>query len=129
MDKRSYNIFFHLHTVTGIVISVLLYVIFFAGSFSFFRNEIIAWERNESPAAHADQAVNFDVILDTLNARHNLSGRDISFHRHAEETRFAVSMSASKDTLLGKESSFFYLDPETYKTYDYEKSYTLGEFL
>ncbi|RYG94835.1 PepSY domain-containing protein, partial [archaeon] len=35
--------YFHTHTVSGIVISVVLFVIFFAGSFSFFRDEIINW--------------------------------------------------------------------------------------
>ena len=35
MGNRIYNILFHTHTVSGIVISVALYVIFFTGSFSF----------------------------------------------------------------------------------------------
>jgi uncharacterized iron-regulated membrane protein len=129
MSKRSYNVFFHLHTVTGIVISVLLYVIFFAGSFSFFLNEIIAWERNAS-AGHSEKfGLNVDATLDTLATRYNLASRDIHFHKHAEEKRFSVSLSAPKDTLLGKEPAYFYLDPETYKDYTYEQSYSLGEFL
>ncbi|WCC44944.1 hypothetical protein PJW08_01285 [Tenacibaculum finnmarkense] len=41
MSKRNYNVFFNTHTVSGIVISVALYVIFFAGAFSFFKEEII----------------------------------------------------------------------------------------
>lgn len=48
MSKRTYNILFHLHTVSGIVISVALYVIFFTGSFSFFRDEIVNWERGHT---------------------------------------------------------------------------------
>nr|BFF40080.1 hypothetical protein BACY1_18850 [Tenacibaculum mesophilum] len=47
MAKRVYNIMFHTHTISGIVISAALYVIFFTGSISFLRDEIIAWERNE----------------------------------------------------------------------------------
>lgn len=37
MDPRKYNIYFHTHTISGIFIAALLYVIFFAGSFSFSR--------------------------------------------------------------------------------------------
>jgi uncharacterized iron-regulated membrane protein len=129
MNKRSYNIFFHLHTVTGIVISVLLYVIFFAGSFSFFLNEIIAWERNDSVGHSEKFGLNVDATLDTLATRYNLSGRNINFHKHAEEKRFSVSLSAPRDTLLGKEGAYFSLDPKTYKHYPYEQSYSLGEFL
>lgn len=129
MDKRSYNIFFHLHTVTGIVISVLLYVIFFAGSFSFFRDEIIAWERNESVGSDQGFNMDIDAALDTLDDRYKLSGRNIFFHKHVAEKRFAVSLSDSKDTLVAQEGVFFYMSPDTYMTYEYEKSYTLGEFL
>lgn len=129
MNKRPYNIFFHLHTVTGIVISVLLYVIFFAGSFSFFRNDIIAWERNEPVSDHQQFAFDVDRALDTLETRYNLFGRNIFFHKHAPEKRVAVSLSAPKDSLLGKDDAFSYMHPETFKAYEYEKSYTLGEFL
>lgn len=129
MDKRSYNIFFHLHTVTGIVISVLLYVIFFAGSFSFFRDDIIAWERNEPVEIQSGFNLDLNTVLDTLDQRHGLTGRDISFHKHPDEKRYTVNISASKDTLKAKDDLFFYFDPENYKEHDYEKSYTLGEFL
>lgn len=128
MDKRSYNIFFHLHTVTGIVISVLLYVIFFAGSFSFFRSDIIAWERAE-PAAGGDFSLDVDTALDSLGNTYHLAGRDIAFYKPDGEKRVSVSLSASKDTLLGKEATYFYLDTDNYRTYNYEDSYTLGEFL
>ena len=47
MGKRVYNIVFHTHTISGIIISAALYVIFFTGSLSFLRDEINAWERNE----------------------------------------------------------------------------------
>lgn len=44
LNNRAYNILFHTHTVSGIVISFALYVIFMAGAFSLFRNEIHQWE-------------------------------------------------------------------------------------
>ncbi|MGC3945505.1 MAG: PepSY-associated TM helix domain-containing protein [Chryseolinea sp.] len=128
MDKRPYNILFHLHTVTGIVISVLLYVIFFAGSFSFFRSEIIAWERAEPAGAHGFH-LDVDAAIDSLSKRHHLYGRDIAFYKPEGEKRVSVSLSASKDTLAGKDDTYFYLDTDTYQTYTYENSYSFGEFL
>ncbi len=47
LGNRAYNIFFHTHTVSGIVISTALYIIFFAGAFTLFRAEVHSWE---SPA-------------------------------------------------------------------------------
>jgi uncharacterized iron-regulated membrane protein len=45
MNLRRYNIYFNTHTISGIIICAILYVIFFAGSFSFFKNEINAWQK------------------------------------------------------------------------------------
>lgn len=42
--NRAYNIFFHLHTVSGIVLAVALFVIFFAGAFTLFKSEFYLWE-------------------------------------------------------------------------------------
>lgn len=44
LGNRAYNIMFHTHTVSGIVISVALYIIFFAGAFTLFREEFYQWE-------------------------------------------------------------------------------------
>lgn len=132
MNKRNHNIFFHLHTVSGIVISVVLYVIFFAGSFSFFRDEIINWERNESITNKDEITLNFDSAIDSLKSDHNLFGRDFTINKPFNERRVNVSLQGSKDSLAtdeNKTSKFFYLDPITLKTYNYIESYTLGEFL
>jgi len=129
MENRQYNIFFHLHTISGIVISVLLYVIFFAGSFSFFRDEIVNWERNEPVFLKKRIDVNIDIALDSIQKKYNLYGRDISFSRGYDERRVAVNISESKDTLITEAGDFFYLDTKTYASYSYESSYTLGEFL
>lgn len=129
MDKRPYNIFFDLHTVSGIVLSVLCYVIFFAGSFAFFRDEIINWERNEIPTAKKALTVDFDYTIDSLAKKNNLYGRDIVIWKGYEEKRVMMDVSASKDSTVKGEVGFFYLNPETQKKYQYETSYTLGEFL
>ena len=61
MKNRTYNILFHTHTISGIIISALLYIIFFAGSFSFFRDEIVNWERNDVVKVTDD--LNFNINL------------------------------------------------------------------
>jgi len=43
LQPRLYNILFHTHTVSGIVISFALFVIFYAGAFSLFRDELYRW--------------------------------------------------------------------------------------
>lgn len=132
MNKRNYNVFFHLHTVSGIVISVVLYIIFFAGSFAFFKDDITNWQRNESVKAEKEIQLDFDSAIDSLKANFNLYGRDITIKQPTDERRVNIRLTASKDSLAtdeGKQSQFLYLDTETYKTYDYVSSYSLGEFL
>ncbi|WP_186755037.1 PepSY-associated TM helix domain-containing protein [Echinicola salinicaeni] len=133
MSNRVYNILFHTHTISGIIISAALYVIFFAGSFSFFRDEIVGWERNE-PVSEASrlQAVDLDIMLDTLAAQKELYGRDISFTKYFNERRINVNLSASKDTTASEEAkkrSFFYMDTDNFSTYTYASNYSIGEFL
>lgn len=122
---------FHTHTVSGIVICVALYVIFFAGSFAFFRDEITNWERNEANAPRQGMELNIDAALDSLSAKYNLYGRDITIQKHYDERRVSVTLTNTKDTTLtdAKPGAFFYLDPETSKTTTYPESYGLGEFI
>ncbi|MDO5970891.1 PepSY-associated TM helix domain-containing protein [Flavivirga aquimarina] len=132
MKNRTYNILFHTHTVSGIVISVVLYVIFFAGSFSFFRDEIVNWERNESIEITDDIQLDFDKTIDSLDAQYNLYGRDFKIRKSYIEQRVSISIEASKDTLATdaeKASKFFYLNTKNYTQASYTASYSLGEFL
>ncbi|MGS2741184.1 PepSY-associated TM helix domain-containing protein [Sinomicrobium sp. M5D2P17] len=132
MNNRIYNVLFNTHTISGIIISAALYVIFFAGSFSFFRDEIISWERNEPVQERGLTEVNFDLLLDTINSREAAYGRDITFNQYYQERRVAVSLTPSKDSLAPKEAAvgaFFYMDKENFKNYSYSSSYSIGEFL
>ncbi len=65
--NRPYNIFFHLHTVSGIVLAVGLFVIFFAGAFTLFKSEFYLWE---SPQARTSEIRDFHVsrVLDALKS-------------------------------------------------------------
>ncbi|MBE8725089.1 PepSY-associated TM helix domain-containing protein [Flavobacterium hungaricum] len=132
MNNRHYNIYFHTHTVSGIVISVVLFVIFFAGSFSFFRDEIINWERSESTAITKEIQLDYNSALKDLDKKHILHGRNITISKPSIEERVAIYMEGTKDTLAPakqKEGSFFYLDTKNFKSYTYEESYSLGELL
>ncbi|SHF97584.1 PepSY-associated TM helix domain-containing protein [Flavobacterium defluvii] len=132
MNNRHYNIYFHTHTVSGIVISVVLFVIFFAGSFSFFRDEIINWERNESTVISKEIQLDYNTALKNIDKEYILHGRNITISKPSVENRVAVYMEGTKDTLASakqKEGSFFYLDNKKFKSYTYEESYSLGEFL
>lgn len=55
LGTRAYNILFHTHTVSGIVISVVLFIIFFAGAVSLYKQEFYQWE---------DPAARISVIKD-----------------------------------------------------------------
>ncbi|NGF57017.1 PepSY domain-containing protein [Parapedobacter sp. SGR-10] len=57
LGNRSYNILFHTHTVSGIVISAVLFIIFFAGAISLYKQEIYQWE---DPAARIPVVHNID---------------------------------------------------------------------
>lgn len=132
MNNRNYNIFFHTHTVSGIVISVVLYIIFFAGSFAFFRDDIASWERGESAAISNEIQLNFDQALNVLDTAYDLQGRKITISQPHNEKKVAVSLEATKDSLASKkakEGQFVYLDNSTYKTSTYDEAYNLGEFI
>ncbi|RIV72115.1 PepSY-associated TM helix domain-containing protein [Flagellimonas aequoris] len=132
MGNRIYNILFHTHTVSGIVISVALYVIFFTGSFSFFRDEIANWQRGHEVSQEDAIPGSVDQYLKDLSENYNLRGRDVELRHYFNERNISVSLSASKDSLAtekDKVGAFFYMDTEDKTTSDYRGSYHLGEFL
>ena len=105
MDNRKYNIYFHTHTVSGIIICVLLYVIFFAGSFAFFKDDITAWQKNSSYVTNRKAAPrDFNAVLDSLGRHHNLKGRDLEFFLNKNGASAYVSMLGSNDSLVKKEA-------------------------
>jgi uncharacterized iron-regulated membrane protein len=130
MNLRNYNIYFNTHTVSGIIITAVLFVIFFAGSFSFFKNEIAAWQTNNPNNIADKRSLNYNRIVDTVEKKYNLYGREVSLYVNPHSSKINVYVSGSKDTVNNKEKGgFFYLDPQTFATANYEASYDLGEFL
>jgi len=62
LGNRAYNIMFHTHTVSGIVISFALYVIFFAGAFTLFKDEFYQWENPEARIPLV-KVIDYDAVL------------------------------------------------------------------
>jgi len=148
MDNRKYNIYFNTHTISGIIISAILFVIFFAGSYTLFKREISAWQNNVSYHENQDTKLKYNKLLDSLDQKYNLKGRDVSFYMQEHTFSAFVNVSPSKDTTLtpkkkpeaatkGKRRGRGG-DPDSpsfgYNFYkgdskSYEQTYDLGEFL
>jgi len=147
MDQRKYNIYFHTHTISGIVIAALLYVIFFAGSFSFFKDDIAAWQKGKS-LSNVEAPADFNYILDSMGTKYNLQGRNFDFYLLRQGHGTYVNMSVSQDTTISKpkpktekakgrkrrgeknEDSAYFLHSFVDKTQSsYEEGYNMGEFL
>ncbi|PKV49241.1 putative iron-regulated membrane protein [Aquimarina sp. MAR_2010_214] len=132
MSKRSYNVFFNTHTVSGIVISVALYVIFFAGAFALFKEEIAIWEEGELIGHTERDDIDYDKIFETLDDRYELTGRDLQLNFGEKSDHIFVFMGASKDSLAsekGKKANYFSVDINSVETKTYSERYSLGEFL
>ncbi len=149
MDNRRYNIYFHTHTISGIIICLLLYVIFFAGSFSFFKDDLSAWQKNRSFIEHRGiTAKDFNYVLDSLGKHHELKGRDFEFGMQHHGFGAYITMTASHDSTVktkknpaeaaarkgrrgrgGEDGLFLTYDFIDKKEADYKASYDMGEFL
>src|SRR5690606_41815849 len=95
MGNRIYNIVFNTHTVSGIVISVALYIIFFTGSFSFFRDEITNWQRGHSVSLADDLPGSIDRYLEQLSQDYGLYGGGVGITHHFHERNSKVSLRVS----------------------------------
>ncbi|MEM0938150.1 MAG: PepSY-associated TM helix domain-containing protein [Bacteroidota bacterium] len=84
-NKKDYNVFFHTHTVSGIVISIGLFVIFFCGAIALFMENIDHWETNEK-SSDLFTKIDYQQILDSVEAKgYDMHGRDFfinAFHGH-----------------------------------------------
>ena len=132
MNRRLYNVMLDLHAVSGIIFSVVIFIIFFAGSFSFFRDEIVNWERNHPLDTQQEITEGIDALLDSAAVEHRLHGRDVEISKHYSERRVGFYIAAAKDSLATESdgaASFFYIDTKTYDQEAYESTYTLGEFI
>ncbi len=104
MNNRDYNVFFNTHTVSGIVISIGLYVIFLAGGFALFLENINHWEANE-PAESAVTVIDYDRVLAQVEAEgYAMHGRDMFINNHHGHIS-VFSQPLSDSTLQGSQLS------------------------
>lgn len=106
-------------------------MIFFAGSFAFFKNEINNWQNNTPKENFNAQALNYNVLIDSLDNQLGLYGRDITFYFNDRSRVMNYNVSPSKDSLNPKASERTYslYDPTTQERKTYAEAYSLGEFL
>ncbi len=133
MSNRNYNVFFNIHTVSGIIISVVLYIIFFAGAFALFREEISLWETGKHSQNIARKDIDFDTILSQISKKHHLTSRDIHFNLTNNDDDIYVLINPAKDTLnvpsAAKGFTYFAVNIHSGETSTYQERYSLGEFL
>lgn len=133
MNNRNYNVFFHLHTVSGIVISAALFVIFFAGAFALIKDEITVWEKGTEVNMSKALDINYDRVVDTLKAKgYPLYGRDIRMVMPDVKQEMLVTLSASQDTSAtkkAKRNDYFNVNTIHYSISDYYAFYSLGELI
>ncbi|WP_343632655.1 PepSY-associated TM helix domain-containing protein [Fluviicola sp.] len=137
MNNRNYNIFFHLHTVSGITITVGLFIIFFGGAFALFRQEIGEWEsgkyEDKKRAAVKSEKTDYNRILDSIEKNvPSLYGRNVYVYSEGTSDKQAVYISGSEDPKtdsLGKLAYEYEVNPENYTLMSHESSFSLGELL
>lgn len=65
LGKRAHNIMFHTHTVSGIVISFALFIIFYAGAIALFKDEIYKWE-NPTARFKTPKDIDYNKVHDVI---------------------------------------------------------------
>lgn len=104
MENRKYNIYFHLHTISGISISVLLFVIFFAGAFTLFQTELNRWEEHSIKSENQQKEVDSKTMIHAYKLANESFkapyGRSISMYNH--EGKLHVNVGPSADTTISK---------------------------
>ncbi|WP_103866194.1 PepSY domain-containing protein [Aquimarina sp. I32.4] len=147
-DKRNYNVFFNTHTVSGIVISVGLFVCFFAGAFALFQTNINKWEANAKNGVHL--AIDYEKTLSTIKEEgFTMNGRTFFIQIMDNPLPFIMVVSrplrSDNNTTQKKEQENYSkakvgptgpisvkIDPKTYKIIDKdgaEPTEHLGTFL
>jgi len=136
MNNRNYNVFFHLHTVSGICISVLLYIIFFAGAFTLFEHSIHHWEEQAHEISSHQKSeikqIDFDKLISTLKLEgYNLYGRGIYLTLEGEENQsvFISGSSEKEASEEAKKSIRLNVNTDTYKITKQSDHFSLGSLL
>ena len=130
LKPRLYNIMFHTHTVSGIVISFVLFIIFYAGAFSLFRNELYTWE-NPLARFETQEQVDYD---NTLKLVENYIKEKDAFSRiqlrpSTDDNPFIKFNGTYKEPKEGVKFVQFYINPHTNEVYKNPHSFNNSQSL
>ncbi|PXX98070.1 hypothetical protein DF185_17225 [Marinifilum breve] len=90
LPKHIYHKLYHTHTVAGISISVALFIIFFAGSISFFKDHFYQWE-DPDVRLEMVQDVDVDKVLSVVKVNHN---------NFVEKERFTIVLPSEQKPII-----------------------------
>ena len=128
-NNRNYNVFFNTHTVSGIVISIGLFICFFAGAFALFLDNINHWEKNKKEEAYRTD-IDYERVLSIVEDEgYHLDGRnlfinfrnDLEPHIQVRSQALKMEKDSLSNTNYGKSDSvamsriFLKIDPNSYQ--------------
>ncbi|MEM1327753.1 MAG: PepSY-associated TM helix domain-containing protein [Bacteroidota bacterium] len=129
LKTRAYNVFFHTHTVAGIVISFALFVIFYAGAFSLFRHDVARWE-NPNMRIETPESIDYDRAMAALESYYGdaFAPAELTTIRPPTEDSPFIKFYGAKYTDDSREETerfFSYIDAnDNYKVTDAEEAKT-----
>ena len=86
--NRIHNELFNVHTVTGITISVALFICFLAGAFALFMDNIDHWEGNVKNNAY-DPKIDYERLLEVTEGEgYDLDNRNIQIRYYEGATSY-----------------------------------------
>ncbi|MEO1023820.1 MAG: PepSY-associated TM helix domain-containing protein [Bacteroidota bacterium] len=110
LPQRINQLFIHAHTIAGISISTLLFVIFFAGAFSIFRWELYQWE-NPNARIPVAESVDLDQVIEAIKTYDPLFDPHSQFTLRPpshEQPLFSVFGASFTDTAKTSTERFVY---------------------
>ncbi len=118
LGRRAYNIMHHTHMVTGMMISIILFVIFYAGAFSLFRAEIYQWE-NQQARFNLPETISYQRVAEEVADSYDLHAQESLriFPAHADHPYIEIHGTVNKAD-GSTEHMHAHMDPRTYKLQD-----------
>ncbi|MEM9834677.1 MAG: PepSY-associated TM helix domain-containing protein, partial [Bacteroidota bacterium] len=124
LGGRNYSVLFHTHTVAGIVISFALFVIFYAGAFSLFRDEVSQWE-NPDMRQPVPENLDLDQALLKVDSIYELNLYEFTnVSPPSEEYPVVYVYGASNDTDSTTERMAAYVNPADMRVQDVKEPRT-----
>ncbi|AFM05807.1 hypothetical protein Fleli_3487 [Bernardetia litoralis DSM 6794] len=126
LPSRLHHILFHTHTVSGIVISFALFIIFYAGAFALFKEEVFQWQ--EPAARHITTSeYNFDKSIEVLKKEYPdiVWTNRLFFAAPSSAIPFIQFVGSYKKKEEKQKRIWVYINPENYQVI--KKRTTLSE--